>query len=67
MVMLGERIRARRVELGMTQEELADRLFMSSRSVRRWEQGVMRPTRANRRALSKALRVRDGYWKSGED
>lgn len=40
---LGENIRARREEKGMTQQELADRLFVSRQTVSRWESGSRTP------------------------
>lgn len=40
---LGENIRARREEKGMTQQELAERLFVSRQTVSRWENGSRTP------------------------
>ncbi|MGB3997659.1 MAG: helix-turn-helix domain-containing protein, partial [Bacilli bacterium] len=37
MIKLGNRIAARRKELGMTQQELADKLFISVKTVSKWE------------------------------
>ena len=36
----GERIRARRKELGMTQAQLAEKLYISNKAVSKWETGV---------------------------
>ncbi|MFA6722892.1 MAG: helix-turn-helix domain-containing protein, partial [Bacilli bacterium] len=36
MIKLGNRIAARRKELGMTQQELADKLFISVKTVSKW-------------------------------
>lgn len=40
-----------RVTLGLTQAELADRVSVSFVTVSRWENGLARPNRVNRRAL----------------
>lgn len=42
-VELGKKIRARRKELGMTQEDLADRLGLGHQALSRIEQGKMAP------------------------
>ena len=36
---VGERLRALRKAKGLTQEQLAERFFVSSRTVSRWETG----------------------------
>ena len=43
---LGERIKAARDFLGLTQQELADQLAMRRESVNSWENGHTRPSRA---------------------
>ena len=40
MLNINETIRSRRHALGMTQEQLADRLGVSAPAVSKWEQGV---------------------------
>ena len=34
---LGQRIRAQRIRMGMTQEELADKLYVSRQTISSWE------------------------------
>lgn len=40
---LGEKIAARRRELGITQQDFADRLYVTRQTVSRWEQGTATP------------------------
>ncbi len=40
---IGRRIAAARTKAGITQQELADKLFVSRHLVSKWEQGVRRP------------------------
>lgn len=43
MMTLGQRLRERRRELGLTQEEVAARLGVAQQTVGRWEAGASRP------------------------
>ena len=43
MNVCGERIRARRKELGMTQAQLAEKLYISNKAVSKWETGESNP------------------------
>jgi transcriptional regulator with XRE-family HTH domain len=52
-----ERLVARRLELGLTQEGLAYRLDVDPRTVRRWESGASSPQPLQRRPLADALEV----------
>ena len=52
---IGEQIRARREELCLTQEELAEKLDISRQAVSKWESGVSVPTAENLRRLSQTL------------
>lgn len=42
--MIGERIKALRIERKMTQKELASRLFVTAQAVSRWENGEVEPS-----------------------
>jgi transcriptional regulator with XRE-family HTH domain len=42
--MLGEKIKALRIEKGMTQKDLADKLFVTAQAVSRWENGEVEPS-----------------------
>lgn len=59
-------IEARRRELGMTQKELASRLFVSSKTVSKWETGRGMPNISVLLDLSDALCVSVVELLSGE-
>ena len=42
--MLGEKIKRIRNEKGMTQKELADKLFVTAQAVSRWENNEVEPS-----------------------
>jgi transcriptional regulator with XRE-family HTH domain len=46
-----------RRERGLTQEEVARRVRVSTRTVAAWESGTSTPRQRNARALARALRV----------
>jgi transcriptional regulator with XRE-family HTH domain len=48
---IGERIRQRRQELGLSRRIFADRVFVEEETVRAWEQGLRNPSRQHRRLL----------------
>lgn len=52
-----DRLVARRLELGLTQEDLAYRLGIDPRTLRRWESGSSSPQPLQRRPLADALDV----------
>jgi DNA-binding transcriptional regulator YiaG len=49
-------IKAVRLELGFTQEDLARKLGLALSTVSKWEQGVTSPSRLAREKLEKLLR-----------
>lgn len=49
---LGEALRRRRQDSGMTQELVAEQLGVSRQAVSRWEKGEARPSSANIQALA---------------
>jgi putative transcriptional regulator len=49
-------IKAIRLELGFTQEDLARRLNVSLSAVSKWEQGVSSPSRLAREKIEKLLK-----------
>jgi DNA-binding transcriptional regulator YiaG len=57
-------IKVIRVELGLTQEDLARRLGLALSTVSKWEQGVTSPSRLAREKLEKMLKK--GGKKKGE-
>lgn len=54
-----EKIRRRREERHLSQEELAEAVGVSRQAVSKWESGAAQPTGANRRALLQALDLRE--------
>lgn len=56
---IGEQIKTRREELGMTIKELADRVGVTPQSIRNWERGErQQPRPENYKALQRALSFR---------
>ena len=51
-------IAAMRQALGLTQEELGERIGKSKLTVSRWERGTMRPSRSSTQALARLFRRR---------
>ena len=54
---IGQFIRDRRIELGMTQQQLADKLGITDKAVSKWERAVSYPDITILRELSAALKV----------
>ena len=54
---IGQFIRDRRIELGMTQQQLADKLGITDKAVSKWERAVSYPDITILRELSAALEV----------
>jgi transcriptional regulator with XRE-family HTH domain len=52
---IGIRIRARREELNLSQEDLARRLELDQREISRWERGRVRPSGDSLHRLGSAL------------
>ena len=64
-VHVGDRIRLRRIIMGMSQERLGDRLGLSFQQIQKYERGVNRVTAARLFDLSGALDVPIGYFFDG--
>ena len=54
---IGSRIAAARMAAGLTQQELADKLFVSRHLVSKWEQGSRRPDLKTAWQIADALKV----------
>lgn len=65
-VFIGSRVRARRIELDITQEELAQKLGISFQQVQKYEKGVNRVGAARLHAICDALHVPMGYFFEGQ-
>ncbi|MBQ9180669.1 helix-turn-helix transcriptional regulator [Candidatus Saccharibacteria bacterium] len=63
---IGKFIAAKRQEMGLTQEGLAERLDVSDRSVSKWERGVCLPEAENMAKLCNVLKVNYNELLSGE-
>ncbi|NBB69503.1 MAG: helix-turn-helix domain-containing protein [Alphaproteobacteria bacterium] len=59
---IGERIRRRRVELGLTQEQLACRLGLSYQQIQKYERGTNSISASRLYALARRLDVAPGYF-----
>jgi transcriptional regulator with XRE-family HTH domain len=62
---VGERIRARRTELGLTQEQLAEALDVSYQQVQKYETGANRISAGRIFELARKLRVDVSYFFEG--
>jgi transcriptional regulator with XRE-family HTH domain len=62
---VGERIRARRTELGLTQEQLAEALNVSYQQVQKYETGANRISAGRIFELARKLRVDVSYFFEG--
>ena len=62
---VGERIRARRAELGLTQEQLADALNVSYQQIQKYETGANRISAGRIFELARKLRVDVRYFFEG--
>lgn len=62
---VGERIRARRTELGLTQEQLAEALSVSYQQVQKYETGANRISAGRIFELARKLRVDVSYFFEG--
>lgn len=64
---IGERIRTRRKDLGLTQKSLAKALKISDVSVSQWERDTSEPTGKNLHALCKVLRCTAAWILFGDE
>ena len=57
-----EKLKARRKELKMTQNDIADRLGISYQAYSAWERGVKKPSKEKVKQLEQILNVQKGYF-----
>ena len=62
---IGQRMRGRRLELGMSQEHLADMLGVTFQQVQKYEKGINRVAASRLFELGAALNVPVGYFFEG--
>ncbi|SDA71884.1 Helix-turn-helix domain-containing protein [Butyrivibrio sp. INlla18] len=54
---VGEVIKRRRIELGMTQKELASSLYVTDKAVSKWERGICYPDVELLQSIADALKI----------
>ena len=65
--MYGEKIKAKRKAMGLSQEDLAERLGVTRQAVSKWEKEISEPSMENLVKLSEIFGVDIGYFKNEED
>lgn len=61
-----EKLKQKREELGLEQQELAECIGVSKQAYFKWEKGLSKPTKANIAKLEKVLKVPEGYLSEDE-
>ena len=61
-----EKLKQKREELGLEQQELAERIGVSKQAYFKWEKGLSKPTKANIAKLEKVVKVPEGYLSEDE-
>ena len=61
-----EKLKQKREELGLEQQELAERIGVSKQAYFKWEKGLSKSTKANIAKLEKVLKVPEGYLSEDE-
>jgi len=61
---LGDHLLLKRIEADLTQSEVAQKMGVSVRMVRKWEHGVACPTEGHWQALKDILRLDETFLKS---
>ena len=61
-----EKLKQKREELGLEQQELAERIGVSKQAYFKWEKGFSKPTKANIAKLENVLKVSEGYLTEDE-
>ena len=60
--MYGEKIKTKRRELNLSQEDLADKLFVTRQAISKWENDKATPTMTNLRELSEVFGLDMAYF-----
>ena len=61
-----DKLKQKREELGLEQQELAELIGVSKQAYFKWEKGFSKPTKANIAKLEKVLQVTEGYLSEDE-
>lgn len=64
---IGKKIAEIRIKQNMSQEELADRLFVSRNTISKWETGRFRPDQERIKEMCRIFSVDVGYFESSND
>ena len=67
MAILSERLKELRKEAGLTQEDLAGKLEVNSKTISKWETGEQQPSDDNIYSLMRILNVQREYLTGDED
>ena len=63
---LGKKLKKLRVERGLSQQKLADMIFVSRSAVAKWESGLGLPSKESREALAKVFQVPEEFFTMDE-
>ena len=61
-----DKLKQKREELGLEQQELAELIGVSKQAYFKWEKGLSKPTKVNIAKLEKVLKVPEGYLSEDE-
>ncbi|HEN6126027.1 TPA: XRE family transcriptional regulator [Streptococcus agalactiae] len=61
-----DKLKQKREELGLEQQELAELIGVSKQAYFKWEKGLSKPTKVNIAKLEKVLKVSEGYLTEDE-
>lgn len=61
-----DKLKQKREELGLEQQELAELIGVSKQAYFKWEKGLSKPTKANIAKLEKVVKVPEGYLSEDE-
>ena len=61
-----DKLKQKREELGLEQQELAELIGVSKQAYLKWEKGFTKPTKANITKMEKVLKVPEGYLSEDE-
>ena len=61
-----DKLKQKREELGLEQQELAELIGVSKQAYFKWEKGLSKPTKVNIAKLEKVLKIQEGYLSEDE-
>ena len=66
-MLIGDKIRQQRREIGITQENLSEKMGVSLKTIQRWESGIRSPRMEEINKLADKLQTTTGYLMGLED